>query len=240
MPIVGARQQGLPPSQQYTEHTSEVARRSGERLGWSPQQIDFAIAENLGGAGRTALGAADTLMGKPSDSVPVLGGLTSGVLRTYGGQLSANEYNTLDRLTGQLQEPIAAAIRSLPEYQQATPDRQTQMVQVAQQELQAALKDQIGMQSPQRDLGLPPKYLGVKDPKREQQINDALATYRAWDTDPKNAPKPTKDELKLALTYDDPDLINPKWTLANQQLQERNRAIRGAVQQRVTAGAVGG
>ncbi|TXN41411.1 hypothetical protein FV232_19790 [Methylobacterium sp. WL30] len=47
-PIVPPSLQALPPSEQYTRYTSEIAKGIGQVTGWSPMKVDYA-AKNLGG-----------------------------------------------------------------------------------------------------------------------------------------------------------------------------------------------
>jgi hypothetical protein len=247
LPVVSRNLEGLSPSQQYHERTSLFSRTLGDKLGVSPQQLDFIVQENLGGAGRNLLGMADFALRNapdvggwreqvqpaepmstaiPDEAPPGVRGLLGGVWKEQGGQLSEQQYQRRGETIDQVQEGVRRSIQSLPEYQNASPDRQRQMLLIAQSQVAETAGEGAGIEPKLRDLGLPNKFIGVRDPKKEQAITDALASYRAWEADPRNAPKPTKDELKLALAYDDPDLINPKWTLANEALQERNRAIR--------------
>jgi len=238
LPIVPRDKEDLPPSQQSNERTSVLSRKIGEELGISPMQLDFLINENLGTLGRTGLAAGDQLsewLGtspsdkQPSQGPPVIGGLASGVLRNYGGQLAADKYDKLDQSMGNSQEPIADSIRQLPEYATATRDRQDSMLRVAQQQLRSHFSDLLGIPQSTTDVGLPPKYVGVTDKQKEQDIDQALAKYRAWDTDPKNNAKPSSADVKLALTYE--DQVSEKYRLAKEAMDKRNAAIRKTVTQ---------
>ena len=231
LPIVPREYEGLPPSAQANERTSVLGRKLGEALGVSPMQIDFLINENLGTLGRTALGAIDTLAGKPSDSIPVIGGLTSGIVRNYGGQIAADKYDKLDQLMGQFQEPIAQSVRQLPEYTDATPDRQNDMLRGAQLHLRDTLRDQLGISGSTKDTGLPQKYPGVTDPQEAVRIDRAVSRWNAYKADPAHAPVPTNEEVQLASLYG--NIVSPLYRIESQQDEQQNRAIRSMVEEQL-------
>jgi hypothetical protein len=248
MPIVSRELEGLPKSQQANERTSLLAKALGDRFGISPQQIDFAISENLGGAGRAAvqgIGAAlDTPQGRelagipPEITAPTEGQqnpLISGILQSRGGQLQQRQYERKGDIEGATSEATRRWVQSLPEYQTATPDGQRQMLLIAQQQVEETASERVGIEPQLRDIGLPPKYLGVKDPEKQREVEEAVAAYRAWEKDPKNAPKPSPEQLKLGVPYSDPEMIDPRWTIANARLQERNRRIRRGAEQQTEA-----
>ena len=66
-PVVPRRKEGLPPSMQYTEQTTETAKFLGKQAerftqgGISPAKIDNAIAGYLGGLGKTTIDTAETV-----------------------------------------------------------------------------------------------------------------------------------------------------------------------------------
>lgn len=66
-PVVPRRKEGLPPSMQYTEQTTETAKYLGKQAerftegGISPAKIDNAIAGYLGGLGKTTIDTAETV-----------------------------------------------------------------------------------------------------------------------------------------------------------------------------------
>lgn len=243
-PIIPAQYQDLPPSQQWNDRTSLLGRKLGDTLGVSPMAFDFIINENLGGLGRTGLGAADQVTNwatratggaAPEDqSIPVLGGLLSGVLRTYGGQIARDRYEKLDQLMAQFQEPVADSIRQMPEYQGLTRDAQDQAVRVANQELKSVLQGELGIEKTPRDLGLPEKYVDVTDLREEAKIDNAISKYNQWRADPTRAPEPTDRELELALQYT--RLRNPLYTYAQKEVESRNADIRANVDKQL-AGA---
>jgi cell wall-associated NlpC family hydrolase len=220
MPIVSAKYADAPPSAQFDEHTSELAKRLGEQYGISPKGLDFLVAETLGGAGRLALQGADAAFGKPTEGAPVVAGLTSGVLRSYGGQLREDQYNRLQQAIDARQEPLAAQVRATPEYQRASPDAQQAMLKYAQARLVGELKAGAGIDASPRRPGEPAKYRGVEDSLQEQQIDRAISKVNAWEKDRRANPAPTAEERALARRYE--DRVDPAWTRFQQQ-QDRSR-----------------
>ena len=96
--IVPRTQGNLPTRQQVGPQTTKAAIEIADKLGGrsvhiSPRQIDFAVQGLTGGAGRTAMQAASTIAGQPSESLPVLGGLTRSVVRNYGGGIRDRFYD---------------------------------------------------------------------------------------------------------------------------------------------------
>lgn len=55
-PIVPERMAALPPNEQYTEHTSRLAKKVGKAIGVSPMKIDHVIERTSGGLGKTISG----------------------------------------------------------------------------------------------------------------------------------------------------------------------------------------
>jgi hypothetical protein len=163
--------------------------------------------------------------------IPVLGGIAGRFLRTAGEERRTQAYTRADEIMDDKRRTILDAVQNSPTYQRATPDAQDKMLRSLEQELSQQALDVAGVQPKPRDLGLPEKYIGVKDPAKEGRIDDALSIYRAWESDPKNNPKPTKDEIKLALAYQ--DLINPKYTYASKKQAAAGAAVRRQVQQTV-------
>lgn len=65
--------------------------------------------------------------------------------------------------------------------------------------------------------GLPPKYLGVSDPIKQRQIDEAMARLNAYlraaQAGSRTRVEPTAAEQKLALSYPS-EMISPKYTAA--------------------------
>jgi len=238
LPIVPQAYQDLPPSAQANDRTSLLARRLGEAYGVSPMQIDFLINENLGTLGRYGLGVTDAAMGKEGTSLPgaIIGGLTSGVVRNYGGQMAADKYDRLDQLMGEFQEPVVAkTVRQLPEYNDpnTTDDRKLSMMRTAQLHLRDTLRDQVGIPNSAADTGLPQKYPGVTDAQEEAHIDRAVARWNAYKADPTHAPPPTNEEVQLASLYG--GIVSPVYRVSEQIQQQQNRAIDKLIEDHLAA-----
>jgi cell wall-associated NlpC family hydrolase/ribosomal protein S18 acetylase RimI-like enzyme len=239
LPIVPQEYQDVPPSAQANDRTSLLARKIGEELGISPMQLDFIINENLGTLGRYGLGVSDAAMGKEgteplerlgATAKAIIGGLGSGVVRNYGGQMAADKYEKLDQLMGQFQEPIVArSIRAMPEYADATEDRRLNMMRSAQLHLRDTLREQVGIPSSTKDTGLPQKYPGVTDAVEESRIDRAVARWNAYKSDPRNAPVPSNEEMQLANLYG--TLASPIYRAQEQIFQQENAAIRRMIEE---------
>jgi Large polyvalent protein associated domain 38 len=234
-PIESQAMENLPPTQRFNERTSNLARGLSEKVGMlSPMQWDFVIRENLGGLGMQIAAANDLATGRAPDTPPVIGGLLSGVWRRQGGATQQRQYEQLDRLMSTYQEPIAAAVRGLPEFQSATPDRQQQMLRSAQLGLRQTLSDQLGIQPPTSDTGLGPKYQGVDDPKQERKIEAAITKVDRWHQNTKN-PMPTDEEFALWSRYRMPGATNLQYRLGRIGQQGEAADIRNLIQQNVPA-----
>lgn len=61
-PIVPAREENLPPEQQYGAYTSETAKLLGSVTGTSPRKLDFLVQGFGGGAGKTAVQGVDKIL----------------------------------------------------------------------------------------------------------------------------------------------------------------------------------
>lgn len=75
-PMVSERLKRLPPEEQYDEYTSRVAVFLGQKLGWIPQKIDYAIQGFTGGLGRDVaevLGTGEKRQEKGAADIPVVG-----------------------------------------------------------------------------------------------------------------------------------------------------------------------
>ena len=236
LPIVPQAYQDVPPSAQANDRTSLLSRRLGEAFGVSPMQIDFLINENLGTLGRYGLGVTDAAMGKEGTNLPgaIIGGLTSGVVRNYGGQMAADKYDRLDQLMGEFQEPVVAkTVRQLPEYNDpnTTDDRKLSMLRTAQLHLRDTLRDQVGIPNSAADTGLPQKYPGVTDAQEEAHIDRAVARWNAYKSDPTHAPPPTNEEVQLASLYG--GIVSPLYSASQRIQQQENRALDALIEERL-------
>jgi hypothetical protein len=208
-PIVSRRFEGLPPSAQRDDRSSAVSKLIADNVGGSPKGIDFAINENLGGLGRVITGEPNPFRG---------------VVKNSGGQLEEDAYAELDRRFNGQQEARAREVRAMPEYQRATPDRQNGMLKIAMDDLREDIKAELGIQSNPADKGLPERFRGVTDKKEEARIGAAISKVNAYERDPRNAPRPSADERRLASRYE--GRVNPAYTRAQREQESENRAIR--------------
>lgn len=236
LPIVSRKYEGLPPSEQYDARTSELSKRLatsdlplvGNR---SPKGLDFVIAENLGGLGHALTGAADTVLGKPAEGTPVLSGLTRGILREYGGQLEERQFQQMGKIIDAEQERLAEKVRALPEYQKATPDRQVDMMRYVRNALIERAKEELGIESRERDSGAPQKYRGVSDTAREKEIDDAIRAVNAYERDRRNTPRPTRVQERLADRYEEGQ--TPSYQRFQRQTMDTNANLRKLAEEAV-------
>ena len=249
-PIVPTALQSLPPTEQYTDRTSQTARALARSdipgfSGQSPAKIDYLIRSFSPGPAEATLGLGDHLIemagralperpakGEPgARDIPVAGNILGRFLRTSGEEQRTEAYDRASRLMDDKRRAVLDNVQNSPTYQRSTPDEQQRMLRSLEGELDKQALDVAGVEPKARDLGLPNKYIGVTDPKKEQQIDDALSIYRAWNADPRST-KPTKEELKLALMYE--DMVNPKYTFASRKQESELAAVRRQVGQAVS------
>jgi hypothetical protein len=231
-PIVSRRLEGLPPSEQVGPRTSALATSAAaqkltELTGIAPLQLDHLIAATFGTAGQafldtSSLGTARQQEGLP----PPLKGAVGRVLRDYPGEVEQQKWQRYDDLYRQLNSRAVDLVRNNPAFARSTPDQQTSMLRSANLELQDALKTQVGISAPVRDLGLPPRYRGVAaGSARETQIAHALSL-------PENRRNPS--QRALARQYE--GQANPAYTA---ELARRS-ATRQSIQSQVGQLAAGG
>ena len=248
--IVPSSEQGLPPDMQQGPATSGAAKLIASGLSnvpgispdfGSPRRVDYAIQGTTGSGGKLLTQAADTVAGKPATTPPVVGGLTSGIYKTAGGQLSQDQYDQRDASIAAQQKDVEAAVQAMPEYQAATPDRQRQMMNMADAQLKTSSAGAAGI-VPTRDTGLPQKYQGVSDPAMQQQIDGAVTAYRAWKADPRNVARPTADQMRLGSRYDSVSAETSAYrraTAANTKADQQLRAIVTRMAGNITAPVAG-
>jgi hypothetical protein len=251
-PIVPPSMEGLPPTEQVGPQTSQTARALARSnipgfSGKSPLGIDYAIRGFSPGPGEALLGLGDLFLratgqalpeparkGPPgARDLPLLGGIAGRFLRTAGEEQRTVAYQNAQDIADQSRRGILDAVQASPAYQKSTPDRRTQMLRDLETALVNQARQVAGAQPTERELGLPPKYIGVKDPARQRAIDTAVSAYRAWVADPSNNLKPTSAQLKLALAYE--DLINPKYTEELKRQRRETAQIQKRVQQAVPA-----
>lgn len=256
-PIVPTNLERLPPSEQYTPTTSQtarvLARSNAPFVGGKPAAaIDYAIRSASPGPGEALLGFTDALLAAtgtgparpPSDrgpagarDVPLLGGVAGRFLRTAGEEQRTEKYAASDALVEESRPAAMKALEGSKAYQGATLDRQRQMLAALETELQNQARQTMNLDPKARDLGLPPKYPGVKDPQKEQAVDEAISKYRAWlsafDRGDKSVPKPNKEEMQLAALYE--GLINPDYTDAKKAQQTQTSDVQRMAREAVSA-----
>lgn len=244
-PIVPTSKQALPVTEQYDERTSQTARllSRSDVPGFSqkpPMAIDYGVKGFSPGPAEALLGVTDMLIratgnalpeapkkGVPgARDIPIIGGVAGRFLKTAGSERQNQQYDQAEALAAKNRRLVLDALQDSPTFKNATPDRQQQLLRTLEQELEDQAREMMGIEPKPRELGLPNKYVGVSDPKKAQDIDDALAKWRAWEKDPKQ-PKPTGAELKLALAYE--DLVNPKYTAALKAQQAQGAEVRRMV-----------
>lgn len=110
-PIVSEASSKLLPELQYGPRTTEAAKALGGATGTSPERIEHVVGGLTGGAGRLALQGASTVMGQPSDRPPIVGGLTQGIDRTYGGAIQQKAFDERDKAIEDLSNQYRPLIR---------------------------------------------------------------------------------------------------------------------------------
>jgi hypothetical protein len=196
-------------------------------------QLDFAVRENLGTLGTTLLGASDQLFGKTPDTPPLIGGIASGVYRTFGGQQSTDRYNLAQKLQDEFENTVVQAVKAQPGYQQADPKTQQQMLTGATAELKRATQQAQGIEPiATSSVGLPPKYVGA--PANQQEVDQAISAVTAYQADPTNHPLPTRPQLDLWAQYH--GKIDPAYSEAVKARSAQVANARGTVTQVVDNG----
>jgi conjugative element/phage-associated large polyvalent protein len=236
IPIVPSSLQHLPTVEQiapYTSAGSIWAANLAARLGHpvSPMALDFYVTENLGGLGQMLLGISDGMAGKSPDTLPVVGSIASGVYRTYGGQQQADRFDMATKLQNELEYAAVQAVKSMPEYGQATAQRQRQMLVAAQDELHRATQQAQGITpgAVPSDLGLPPKYTGVTAPATQREIDAGISAVQAYERDPLNNPFPSRQQLDVWAQYH--GRVSTAYTEAVKARTKETDAVKGQVAQ---------
>jgi hypothetical protein len=198
-PIVPKGKESLPTSEQYDERTSQAARalsRSELPLvgGQSPMKIDYAVKGFSPGPGEALLGVADALIhasgqalpeapekGTPgARDVPLVGGIAGRFLRTTGNERQNQAYEKAEQLADRNRRVVVDAVMASPAYQNATPDRQRQLLRSVESELVEQTKALSGVVEKPKDLGLPARFYGVPaGSEREKDILSAINTPKA-------------------------------------------------------------
>lgn len=198
-PIVSRSQQTLPTTEQYTDRTSQTARRVGRALGWSPTKIDWWVKNALGGPGEQAMSTADAFIHKAgadlptterdipkgARDVPFFGPIAGRFLRTVGSERQNKAYERAEAVVARLGPQMVAELEADPDYQAATPDKQKQLLRSAQSKLEETAREMAGVPefAEPKDLGLPPRFQGVEvGSPLEQEILKALSTPEQYRT----------------------------------------------------------
>jgi hypothetical protein len=237
-PIVSRSKEGLPTSEQYDDRTSQFARhlaRSNLPVigGHSPLMTDWFIKGVSPGPGEAFLSAADNVIKFTGNDLPsttrnvpqgardepVFGPVIGRFLRTVGSAEQNRAYQNADEKAAADEKIWVPWLESDPSYQNATPDRQQQMMRSLRAALLDTAQTQAGVEKTPKDLGLPPKYAGIATGSQlEQDISSAMGTPIA---------QRTPRQQYLAETYK--DRINPYWTERNKAMGAQTDRIRRAV-----------
>ena len=195
-PIVSRSMEGLPISEQYDDRTSQFARhlaRSGIPWigGHSPMMTDWVIKNTSPGPGEAFLSAMDEAYKRtgtdlPSVTrdvppgardVPIFGPVVGRFLRTVGSAEQNRAYQAADEQVAQETPALVAQLERDPSYQNATPDRQRQMMRSLQRAIQDRAQELAGVSPAAKDLGTPPRFQGVAGGSAlEKEIATAMST----------------------------------------------------------------
>jgi len=249
-PIVPKSLEGLSPSEQYGPQTSQVSRylSKSQIPGFSGQPavgIDYAVKGFSPGPGEALLGAADAIIGMTGHNlperpekgvpgardVPLIGGIAGRFLRTAGEQRRTDAYDRAQAVVDRSRQVALDSVQNSKTYQASTPDEQQKMIRAMESEMTANAQQREGVVATVKDLGLPNKYLGVKDPAKEQQIDDAISAMTAWKA--RKGPVPTARQQTLATAYS--GRINQRYTLATKRQAREMTGVRATARAAVTA-----
>ena len=257
-PIVPRSLEGLPPTEQYDERTSQTARQLSQSNipGFAdrpPIGIDYLLRGFSPGPAEAMIGLADLVLARPGapsefaqaqaqapvvgplTQLPVIGGIVRPLARATGEEQRSQAYERASELAASYRRQLLAQVQASPAYQRATPDLRRQMLRGFETDIRERTRELTGALPTERDLGLPPKYPGVRDLTRQRAIDEAIATYRAWQGDPTANIRPTAAQLKLALAYE--NLINPAYTEARRRQAREAALIEKRVKETVTTPA---
>ena len=236
-PIVSQGMQNRPPEYQYGPQTSQTARAlSRSDLpgvgGQSPMKIDYAVKGFSPGPGEALLGAADALIrnfGSPQPEhpdkktgirdIPLAGGVLGRFFRTVGEQEQSDAYALAERMTQRNRRVMLDALEASPAWKSATHERRMQLASSLERQLVDQTRALAGVEARQRDLGLPNKYMGVNDPDRQDEIDEAISMVQDYRRDPRRSVRPTGRQVQLARAY--AKRVNPRYTaMSRRQGQE--------------------
>lgn len=209
-PIISRSMESLPSSEQYDDRTSQLARhlaRSGIPLLESPIMTDWAIKGFSPGPGEALLSAADQIIkasGKELPSTarnvppgardaPVFGPILGRFLRTVGSAEQNRAYERADELAARDSVARVRELEAMPAYQNATPDRQKQMMRSLQNAMTEKAQTESGVEPKPKDLGQPVRWNGIEPGSDlEREIVSAIGT---------NADDRTNRQKSLARYY---------------------------------------
>jgi hypothetical protein len=154
--------------------------------------------------------------------IPVIGGIAGRFLRTAGEQRRTDAYDRAQQVVDRSRQVALDSVQNSKTYQAATPDEQQKMVRAMEDEMAKNAQQREGVVATVKDLGLPNKYLGVKDPAKEQQIDDAISAMATWRAH--KGPAPTARQQTLATAYS--GRINQRYTLAVKRQAKEMAGVR--------------
>lgn len=125
-----------------------------------------------------------------------------------------------DQLVATRWPALEQRIRQTSDFQTADQARQQQILTSQQNRLQSDAAYEVGL--PPVATGLPPKYQGVSDPMRQEEIDRAIARVDAFNRDYRSG-RPTSQDFQLAARYS--GNLNPAYVRANGQRMQQNRSL---------------
>lgn len=136
-------------------------------------------------------------------------------------EIPDEQYRELERTTGDYQRRAIAVLMKQPAYERLPIEEQRRRMQVVLTNARRLAREDLGLENDPTPRSGPQKYIGVSDPARERKIDRAITRYRAWSSDPRRNARPTPEEMRLAVRYE--QLVSPKYTQWQRQ-QVRNAA----------------
>jgi len=241
-PIVSRSLETLPQSEQYDDRTSQLARLIGRHAPnlpfglSSPMKLDWFLRAVSPGPGEAVLGAADAVIRatgqelpdvtrdvpRGARDVPLVGSVGGRFLRTVGSERQNRAYELADEIAARHRSDMVAYLERSPDYQQATPDRQRQLLRSMETALLEQARDQAGVREFEqpKDLGLPERWRGVPPGSTlEKEIASAFAA---------SAEARTREQRRLVSQYRNRE--NPRYAAAAKRQRRESADLRSYVE----------